>query len=470
MAYALGTKRSTGFWLAGGLGFALSCVSWANLILVRFVNVRLLRVDQNASRGWWIYVVLRLLASLLLVTLIWRMAEPTMLPAHGAGGKKAHIPGPQMFDPLMGLRAFACFLVVMGHYFLVVMPFTQADVWRGIAPLLESSPWAGVWVFFTLSGFLMGKAFASGRYSLDETGMRSFLRNRLLRIAPIYYGSILVISLFRYPALFAWKNWWMVIEMCLFDFRGDLPITDVSALWSVSTEMQFYVLVPMLMVVLMMAHRRFGRAFILLPIALLCVGTGLKMWMAGHLYNMYAFGYSPLLANLDIFLCGLSISLLPRWREISQQVRRWIGWALCAATLVFYLGICLVTANRPEFHMTLNDYWARCPWLAVVFASIFIYLAEHLGKVQLGGGPVSLLLRAVQWIGTLTYCLYVFHSDVFLGIASLVPKVHGLGISLEQFPLAMLETFAVAALFYYLVEKPFESRKRIAGSALMDAP
>ena len=218
------------------------------------------------------------------------------------------------------------------------------------------------------------------------------------------------------------------------------------------------------------AYRRFGNAFFLLPVGMLCLGTAMKIVMAKHVLNMFAYGYTPLVANLDIFVCGLSLSLLPLRANPGQAARRWMRLAMGSSVVVFYLAICWVTAHKASLHLGQSEYWACCPSITVLFAASFIYLAEHSGKVPAENNLGGWFLRAVQWTGTLTYCLYVFHSDVFFGIASLVPKVHGLSVSLERFPLAMAETFAVAALFYYLVERPFELRKRVPGTALLDAP
>jgi peptidoglycan/LPS O-acetylase OafA/YrhL len=97
----------------------------------------------------------------------------------------------------------------------------------------------------------------------------------------------------------------MLAEMFLFDYRGDLPINPIGALWSVSTEMQFYLLAPMLILILIYLHERTGRAFVLMRILFLCAGTVLRMWIKVHIPSrMYSYGYAPLIPNLDIFLRG----------------------------------------------------------------------------------------------------------------------------------------------------------------------
>ena len=54
------------------------------------------------------------------------------------------------------------------------------------------------------------------------------------------------------------------------------------------------------------------------------------------------------------------------------------------------------------------------------------------------------------------------------GYAALLPHVHSLGVSLAHFPMVMLELVGVASFFYYAVEKPFDLKKRVSGSALED--
>ncbi len=300
--------------------------------------------------------------------------------------------------------------------------------------------------------------------------MWNFLRNRFLRIGPIYYAAILVLGVFCYPRLFAHENWPALFGMCTFDFRGDLPVEVLNALWSISTEMQFYVLAPALMLFLLRGRRALGKMFFLLPLVLLALGTGMKMWLARHVYNMGALGYSPLVANLDIFVCGLSLNLLPKWRPIASRMRALLSASLVVSVPIFYVVICVLTQERAAFHMQLNDFWARCPWIAVVYAAGFIWIAEARGKIAVSKSVFGWMLFLIQWLGTLTYCLYVFHSAIFLTLATLVPRVHGLRVDFKELPLAAAETLAVAAGFYYFVEKPFDKKKRVGTSGLMDAP
>lgn len=238
---------------------ALSLLSWGNHTVVAGVN-RLLHQPALADAGWQGYTYCRLLVSAGVVWLIVGLGrsvssrsvsgrsvsgQPVSGRPQRAGEKVARPPRESRFDSLMGLRALAAVMVLLGHYFALVfaLPKPQAGLQWILYSLMEGCPYAGVWVFFTLSGYLMGKGFRS-RYQLTEEGIFAFYRNRMLRILPLYVGALFLVGLFTSPGLFLPRNWWQWIEVCLFDYRGDLPLPPIGALWSVSTEVQFYCLPP----------------------------------------------------------------------------------------------------------------------------------------------------------------------------------------------------------------------------------
>jgi peptidoglycan/LPS O-acetylase OafA/YrhL len=465
-------KRGTSFYFAGYLALLLSVVSWVNPKLVNLLNVHLFHGTQWADRGATLYVFLRLP---IVALLVWTIVRFPVRKARDDAGS-ASIKDTKFFDPLMGLRALACLLVLMGHYFLVVFPFSDGDSHRIAQALLVSPPWAGVYVFFTLSGYLMGKGFARGRYSLDEAGSRLFFRNRLLRIFPVYVCGVILVSIYRYAGIFQLRHLWMLAEIMMFDYRGDLPISPIGALWSVSTEVQFYLLVPLLTVFLAYLSKRLGKAFLFFPVLLLTAFTAVRLWrMFRHPEGFDTYGYAPMIPNLDLFVTGMSINFIPAWPKPSSRSLIWLRPLLLVGALGFYLGLNLFFSSRPTVSSATGfspvlEFWVVGPITCGVFSAAFIYFAESVGKIPIRKGLVGKSLLLIQGMGTLTYCLYVFHPEVFLQNAALLPATHGIRLSLLYFPSVMLQLFAVAAFFYLAVEKPFDLKKKVSGTALVDAP
>ncbi|WP_395334612.1 acyltransferase [Novosphingobium sp. BL-8H] len=109
----------------------------------------------------------------------------------------------------------------------------------GIAPLDwlltpgRKIGWAGVDLFFVLSGFLIGGLLFS-EYE-NEGGFRPgrFLIRRAFKIWPVLYSFILLQLLIRQHP---WQSYFF---QCLFHVQNYFP-TPLSQLWSLAVEEQFY--------------------------------------------------------------------------------------------------------------------------------------------------------------------------------------------------------------------------------------
>ena len=156
-------------------------------------------------------------------------------------------------DPLLGLRALACLNVFFGHWFMVVFsPTTPANSNEEYAlrTALSFSPWCGVWMFFTLSGYLMSKGFVTGRHSIDREGLKKFYRNRVVRIFPIYFISMFLVAVFVDPTYLDFRNSSAIQSFLEGTFFDQQTGGVIGPLWSVSTEFQFYLLAPLLFLLL----------------------------------------------------------------------------------------------------------------------------------------------------------------------------------------------------------------------------
>lgn len=434
-------SRTVQLWAVFSLALGLSFISWIH------------KPPQTTSDGW-IYVMWRGPFTLLLFVTLWRYGttaisrDRPITPA---------LPRHRSFDLLLGLRAFACLLVLFGHHFFVVVPFTNGPF--GVRQLLRSCPWAGVWVFFSLSGYLMGKGFISGRYPLTPDGLGLFFRNRALRILPVYFVAIIIMCAWFYPSIFQIRNVWILVEMALFDYRGDLPINPIGALWSVSTEVQFYLLAPFLSVGLMWLFRKGGALFFWCMIGIAAAGLAGRLALTHHFgLAAYSFSYTPMIPNLDIFLIGMSLNFLEVPLPIAERVGRHFGLYAVALTGGFYVALCAATGLFPH-GLTLNEFVALCPTACILFCCAFIALSR-LGKRIEVSGLWAWPLMAIEWIGVLSYCLYVLHPELMIYNSLSLRLPVTLTASVIRFAVVIPELFAVAIAFYFLVERPFELRKR----------
>ncbi len=465
------------------LAALLPLLSWVNPFLAATFNRWLGRTPDDDS-GWMAYTALRVLLFGLLVWSVFRL-KPADTTAPTQHTSPSHAPA---FDPLMGLRALAAILVLLGHYFTVVFPYRSPAGTFGhlLYTAIRSCPWAGVWLFFTLSGFLMAKGFATGRYPLTSAGIYRFYRNRWLKILPLYLGAVLLIAPLVRPALFLPVHWWRLLQIVTFDYRSDVPLNPIGALWSVSTEVQFYFLVPFLFPALVLVRRSLGTAFPL-GVALL-LGVGILFRRAVLYFSFHAahplpgplpwdtFGYMPLLPNLDLFLTGMCIAFFqpsPRWRSIPVPWLRAVLVVLAAVAFLvnFSTGKLLSAHLKGPLFTDSEIFWQCAPAFVCLLAALYIAVAQTAGRIPLRRTPGGLVLRGIHRTAVLTYALYVFHPSLMESFRTVLPS--GLlqpHTALLYFPLVMALVWAVAHCVYEFIERPFEGKKHVAGSALTDAP
>ena len=172
---------------------------------------------------------------------------------------------PERYIPqLESLRGWAILLVVAFHYFGILDYFGILGGMRGghtSKGLPEISPvWlrvivagnTGVTLFFVLSGFLLTQPFIQALKSGTQINIRRFYAARLLRIIPLYYTAVFVAWLVS-------SNTYSAVKALLFIPVGFDIFPFSMPWWSLSTEMQFYLLLPLVM--LAMANTK-GRLFL----------------------------------------------------------------------------------------------------------------------------------------------------------------------------------------------------------------
>ena len=146
------------------------------------------------------------------------------------------------YDIFNILRAIAVLCVFGSHSCIVIREYHPGIQF----PWFFSTPaWAAMWMFFIISGYLLGKGFYSGKYSIGFNGMCNFWINRLIRILPMYLFFIFLFFLFINPGWFIREGSNALIHMLTFTYNGRPGIDGTSATWFVSTIMQLYLLSPL---------------------------------------------------------------------------------------------------------------------------------------------------------------------------------------------------------------------------------
>ena len=347
----------------------------------------------------------------------------------------------QRFPLMDGTRALAA-LAVFGYH---VGYITGTNGYSRPLGLFTGYLDVGVAIFFAVSGFLLYRQFLVARRSGRNRKLTSYGRARVLRIVPAYWVALTLATI--YPTLVGpfTHHWWL-----FYGFMQDYSKQAFNGLpqaWSLSVEMTFYFALPLF--AFLMAQISRGKHWLLVEIAALW-----SLAIAGAIVQLHADLYT-IIGTFDWFAVGMTMAALSVWaaedRRLTPALSSLVGrpmlcWSIAAAT---YVTTCLINPARfsPD-----ASYLVKTGGYAVT--AVFVMIPVTLGPLV--GAPAKLLsTRTVVWLGTVSYGLFLWHLPVLVAIQRLGWE-HALRSQLVSYTvIGLAATCVLAALSWYLVERPF---------------
>jgi peptidoglycan/LPS O-acetylase OafA/YrhL len=324
-----------------------------------------------------------------------------------------------------GLRAVAVLGVVIYHAF----------------PKLIPGGFIGVDIFFVISGYLISGILYKGHRE-GGFSFREFYARRIRRLFPalivmfvlcgIYGWMVLLPDEFQRmgkrmaTGLLFVQNFSVWHEAGYFDIASNLK--PMLHLWSLAVEEQFYIIFPLLL--LLLWKRGWGIFWLLICLLLASLAGSVMMSYWNKPTSFYLLTY-----RAWEFLGGALLSWwhyekgheeeVPPWRELMSLV----GMALLVAGMVM-----------------INPAAPYPGWRAIVPVVGTLLLIEG-GK----DARVNRLLShpVVVWVGLISYPLYLFHWPIL----SFLHIVKGEVIEYWMIDLALVLSIALSAFVYYLVER-----------------
>lgn len=386
-----------------------------------------------------------------------------------------HIPA------LDGARALAIFGVVAFHAWAL---FLHDRVGETVAQWFMLGM-VGVKLFFVLSGFLLIQPWL--RRSGEEASrpsLRRYFRHRAWRILPAYYAHLLFLALVmvplfsqligdgRFTDLLAF-NLWMHLPLMHFSHPGSASsLGQNMALWSLTLEIQFYLLLPLiarwfvgryalpaLLISVAISLLWFNYAPMLLipllqqwldPSCLVVIEplSGQPMRPGEHVLELFVVRQLP--GEWLFFAVGMYLGKLTSGSAGRDFLAATKTWLLPLFVIVLVAGLVLVPGH-PD--VVFNA--AAQPLMALQLA-LFLLLLLHDDNVMMRFFSTPVL----RWIGIVSYSLFLWHEPVFRLIRHAMIKPIDQGDSVALLVMAACgAALAVAAASYYLVERPFIRQK-----------
>jgi peptidoglycan/LPS O-acetylase OafA/YrhL len=326
---------------------------------------------------------------------------------------------------LDGVRGLAILLVIAFHFFGITGGATGVDV------------------FFSLSGFLITSLLLEERAATGHVDLRAFYIRRARRLFPAL-AVVMVVYLVVTAAVGDDRT---IVALAGISYAANILLASGSSifrgsglthLWSLAEEEQFYLVWPVLLLLL----ARFRRT-----VALLAAGyILLSAWRAGlwlHGAPTYRIYDGPD-TRATALVAGAGLAVYRH--RYGLRVGEWAGQlAACALLVGAFFGWAVnvwPTLGQPVFEL----------------GSVLL-IAAALSETSIARG---LATRPMVWVGQRSYSLYLWQ---FVGGACIY--LFGAGILATATGLAM--AFLCADLSYRFVETPFR-RRRGARPALASAP
>ena len=326
-----------------------------------------------------------------------------------ASSKKRNSPSHKDRDvvaSIQALRAVAVVFVVLNHFFAGHLP----------------GGYIGVDIFFVVSGFLISSHLLKELKSGNLDFSRFYLR-RARRLLP---ASLLVLALTAQGSYlllpFAWQaanlkdaaaaavygvNWWLAANSVNY-FADSGVVSPVNHYWSLSAEEQFYLVWPALLYFSLRAAmsrtRRTAESLIPVVIGVL-MATILVLSLTSAIlaihHNRSAAYFLTYARAWEFAAGGLAALTLGNMKNRLQA--GWIKPLFGAAWLTLLASSWFL---RPE---------SGVPGLAAMPAVLATVIVLVIGDNH--ASPLArkvIALSAVQWLGDISYSLYLWHWPLFI--------------------------------------------------------
>jgi len=299
-----------------------------------------------------------------------------------------------------------------------------------------------VYVFFVLSGFLIIRLLYREVVQNGTIDLKSFYIRRILRIYPLYF-LILIVGFLYYKVVLSYMgipyeaDYDLTNALLLFVFflpnvASTLyqPGGALEILWSIGIEEQFYILIPPMLAFI---KKKF---FIQLIIIFTVV-----------YFALYASNFLPFLRKFDFlyfyFSMGGLLAVLHERYNLGHKIHKYLKLLILVIFVLYFFTDIFKIADLNTYHL-----------MSMVLFSFVILTLSYSPVIDIKN-------KQINYLGKITYGIYVFHPLVMQLIGLLLLKLNAavemsdITIILLSYGLVFGVTFIVSHFSYQYFEKPF---------------
>lgn len=342
-----------------------------------------------------------------------------------------------------GLRAIAVIGVILYHLNISWLP----------------GGFLGVTVFFVLSGYLITDLLIDEWKHHNKIDFIQFITRRFRRLAPALIVMLVLVTAWvtltnhssfeklqveLLPSFFYFSNWYYIFhEYSYFDTFG--PPSPLTHIWSLAIEEQFYLLWPLIIILVCTFLKR--NRFRVLAVM---IGVILSTWLMTFLYvpgtdpSRVYYGTDTRAFSL---LLGAALAFVWPSQRLAKTLPRQASKVLEAAGATGLLVIVMLFFLTSQYDHFL---YRGGMFILSLFTTILVGAITH---------PASILakwlsVKPIQWIGIRSYGIYLWHYPI---IILTTPAVNTEGFVFWRVFLQIAATLIISALSYRFVETPIRT-------------
>ncbi len=348
------------------------------------------------------------------------------------------------------LRAIAIIIVLIFHYKVVVSHQNNVG-------FISELGWTGVDLFFVLSGYLIGNQVLAAIARKEDFSLKLFYIRRLLRTLPNYYFVLTLYFIFplALDGTVTAPFWQFLTFTQNFAFH---PGETFTHSWSLCIEEQFYLIFPLLALLIASTRKSILLSWLLIIVGIL-TGMILRgfMWLdhgqAGiSMSDYYEHIYYSRFTRFDELLPGIAIALFKNFHPDAFAKTAKKGNLLLVGGVVSVAGMFYLFSN----YLEIDNYGYS--FLMSTFG--YSLLAVSFGVLTLSALCTNSLLYKISIPGAAnlalwSYAIYLIHKPLFKLLGSPLTEWDININSLLGISIIMSLSILAGWLLYLLIETPF---------------